>query len=232
MPTRTMSFRISNVSKRCCSLSTGSDLAVRVDVALAPADGFSGFQLELLKDGALLYAPAADPADEALWPQCLEPGRVITEFEASESVQFSCLQTELPPADDASGPLAEFAMACPSGTASSNSVLSLRPGEEAAEAGTLFWSAERSPVAPLLFDASVSCVGPQFGGPGPTRGDANCDGRTNSIDAVIVLQYVADLLDSLPCQQLADMDRDEDVTSLDAALILQADAGLLDIISE
>lgn len=217
---------------RTCSFSTGSDLAVRVLAILPPADGFSGFQLDLLKDGALLYAPADDPADEALWTDCLDPARAITESEAGESVQFSCVQAELPPADDASGPLAEFAMACPSGTASSNSVLSLRPGEEAAETGTLFWSAERSPVAPVLFDASVSCFGPQFLGPPPIRGDANCDGRTNSIDAAIVLQYVADLLDSLPCPRLADMDRDEDVTSLDAALILQADAGLLDIISE
>ena len=58
-------------------------------------------------------------------------------------------------------------------------------------------------------------------------GDANCDGETNSIDAALVLQYAAGLVDELPCQELADVDGDGETTSADATLILQHEAGLL-----
>ena len=60
------------------------------------------------------------------------------------------------------------------------------------------------------------------------KGDANCDGIVNSIDAAFVLQFTAGLLGSLPCQDAADVNGDGEVTSIDAALILQFTAGLLD----
>ncbi len=58
-------------------------------------------------------------------------------------------------------------------------------------------------------------------------GDANCDGRINSIDAALVLQQVAGLLGSLACQPAADANQDGRLNSIDAALILQYGAGLL-----
>ena len=58
-------------------------------------------------------------------------------------------------------------------------------------------------------------------------GDANCDGSINSIDAALVLQLTAGLLDALPCTGNADANGDGDLTSVDAALILQYSAGLL-----
>jgi len=58
-------------------------------------------------------------------------------------------------------------------------------------------------------------------------GDANCDGRVTSLDAVWVLQYDAGLIDEMPCQRQADASFDGTVNSLDAAIILQREARLL-----
>lgn len=65
-------------------------------------------------------------------------------------------------------------------------------------------------------------------GAGGLTGDATCDGRVNSIDAALVLQFGAGLIESLPCQANADTNGDTFVNSIDAALILQYDAGLID----
>lgn len=73
---------------------------------------------------------------------------------------------------------------------------------------------------------SINCVEPE-----PPEdeedGDANCDGTVNSIDALIVLQYVAGLRNTVPCPDEADVDNNGRLTSVDAALILQIDAGLI-----
>ena len=58
-------------------------------------------------------------------------------------------------------------------------------------------------------------------------GDVNCDGTLTSVDAVLVLQFVARLLQTLPCPENGDIDEDGALTALDAALILQHSAGLL-----
>ena len=59
-------------------------------------------------------------------------------------------------------------------------------------------------------------------------GDANCDASVSSIDAALVLQFVAGLLSALGCEDAADANADGNVDSIDAALILQFGAGLLD----
>lgn len=58
-------------------------------------------------------------------------------------------------------------------------------------------------------------------------GDVDCTGDTNSLDAVLVLQFAAALLDSLPCEIEADMDGDGGADAIDAAIILQLTAGLI-----
>ena len=65
--------------------------------------------------------------------------------------------------------------------------------------------------------------------PGPSKlaGDANCDGDVNALDAVLVLQYTVDIIDSFPCPDNADYNHDGVANALDAALILQKDAGLI-----
>jgi hypothetical protein len=61
----------------------------------------------------------------------------------------------------------------------------------------------------------------------PPPGDATCDAVANSIDALVIEQRDAGLLDSLPCAKAADANHDSAVDALDAALILQFVAGLI-----
>ena len=59
------------------------------------------------------------------------------------------------------------------------------------------------------------------------RGDANCDGRVSSIDASLMLQLSAGLVQHLSCEDAADVNHDGRVNALDAALVLQYVAGLI-----
>ncbi len=60
------------------------------------------------------------------------------------------------------------------------------------------------------------------------NGDASCNGATDATDALIVLQYDAQLLAAVACAESADTNGDGWNDALDAALILQYVAGLLD----
>jgi hypothetical protein len=59
-------------------------------------------------------------------------------------------------------------------------------------------------------------------------GDANDDGRTNSLDALAMLQFAAGLVTTLPNLDAADVNDDGSITSIDAALTLQYTAGLIE----
>jgi hypothetical protein len=65
-------------------------------------------------------------------------------------------------------------------------------------------------------------------GPSGSVGDVNCNDGVNAIDATLVLQLVAGLLDQLSCQENADTNADGMTNAVDATLILQLVAGLLD----
>jgi hypothetical protein len=60
-------------------------------------------------------------------------------------------------------------------------------------------------------------------------GDADCDQRVTSIDAVLVLQFNASLITALRCQMQADVNHDASVNTIDAVLILQDVAGLISL---
>lgn len=59
-------------------------------------------------------------------------------------------------------------------------------------------------------------------------GDASCDGLVNSVDALLILQLIAGLLEAFSCDADVDANGDGRVDSLDAALVLQFDAGFVD----
>jgi len=59
-------------------------------------------------------------------------------------------------------------------------------------------------------------------------GDVDCSGTVTSIDAALILQLVAALTSTLPCENLADVNSNGSADAIDATLVLQFVAGLLD----
>jgi hypothetical protein len=90
---------------------------------------------------------------------------------------------------------------------------------------------EGTTFEPLLVGTTVDCDLPSGFGPGPApeTGDASCDGRVNSIDAALVLQFNARLIPLNDCLVEADINRDDRINSIDALIILQCSAGLSDL---
>ncbi len=80
-------------------------------------------------------------------------------------------------------------------------------------------------LLPTARPAAAAGVVPLGEQPHWFRGDANCDSRIDSLDAAIVLQFDAGLLDALRGD--GDSNEDGEVNSIDAVLILQFDAGLM-----
>lgn len=58
-------------------------------------------------------------------------------------------------------------------------------------------------------------------------GDVDCSAEVNAVDAAFLLQFIAGLVDELPCGENEDANDDGSVNSIDVALILQVSAGLL-----
>lgn len=79
-----------------------------------------------------------------------------------------------------------------------------------------------------IVNGAASCLEQGSGPPlAAAAGDVNCDGLTNSIDATLTLQFIAGLINSLACQENADVDGNARITAIDVLLILQIDAGLI-----
>jgi hypothetical protein len=86
------------------------------------------------------------------------------------------------------------------------------------------------PIDATIENGTVTCLEEgTLPPPGPVGlpGDANCDGNVDSIDAALILQFEAEILDSVPCPEDADSNDDGAINSIDAAIILQSGAGLL-----
>jgi hypothetical protein len=75
---------------------------------------------------------------------------------------------------------------------------------------------------------TATATGQATATPSTAAGDANCSGGVDAVDAALVLQAVAALVGSLPCEGAADVNEDGDLSSIDAAVILQFVAGLID----
>lgn len=58
-------------------------------------------------------------------------------------------------------------------------------------------------------------------------GDVDCNGVVSVIDAALILQFNAGLLDELRCRGVANVDDEQGIEAVDATLVLQFVAGLL-----
>lgn len=64
-------------------------------------------------------------------------------------------------------------------------------------------------------------------GKGDLPGDANCSGTVDAVDATLILQLSASLINDVPCPENGDVNKDGGIDSVDATLVLQQNAGLL-----
>ena len=115
-----------------------------------------------------------------------------------------------------------------------------KPGESGLEL-KIDVLADATPGAPHVFEAEakhgVAVCKEQEPTPKPTptepphkflRGDVDCDEDVDTIDAILILQLEAGLIDGLECEKNADVNEDGHVDALDAILVLQIVAGLID----
>ena len=79
-------------------------------------------------------------------------------------------------------------------------------------------------ATPPVADTPVPTATADIGG---LNGDVDCSEAVNAIDAAFLLQFVAGLIEELPCKVNADANEDGDINTIDAALVLQFSAGLL-----
>ena len=63
--------------------------------------------------------------------------------------------------------------------------------------------------------------------PTPLLGDVNCDNLVTAVDPLLILQLLANFLQSLSCENGADVDENGVIDSRDALIILQFLAGLI-----
>lgn len=61
-----------------------------------------------------------------------------------------------------------------------------------------------------------------------TKGDVNLDGKVNNLDATVVLQYDAGIIELSATKKAGDVNGDEKINNLDATEILKYDAGIID----
>jgi hypothetical protein len=101
--------------------------------------------------------------------------------------------------------------------------VSYMEGDGTAETLTII-CAEPSTPAPTT-TPKPTCTPTPAATPVPLMGDVDCGGWVNSIDGLLILQYHAALIGTLPCLSSADVNDDGRIDSIDAALTIQFDVG-------
>ena len=202
---------------------------VLVDIIVENAPSFSAYEFHLSFDPTVLEFISVTEAETFLestgrTADCFGPQ---TEDLANGIISFACASLGATQGPAGNGVLATllFATSCSGSSALEFAQL---------PADGLFVDAVSLSDA-LATAIPVSAAGGELNVTGgiacPTAseniGDASCDDTVNAIDAALVLQHVAGLLEMLPCQTNADVNGSGSVDVIDAALILQFSAGLI-----
>lgn len=86
---------------------------------------------------------------------------------------------------------------------------------------------KESATAPIANTSCPASAPPTPAVPPDSRGDVNCDGRTTSVDVLLLLQADSAKIAPPACHASGDVNGDRQVTVIDAAIILQFVAGVL-----
>ncbi|MEX1255177.1 MAG: hypothetical protein WEE64_12635, partial [Dehalococcoidia bacterium] len=134
-----------------CIYGVGTQFDIQIHLTEPPTSGFVQFGMRLgWQNPPLDYLPASNPADEALWPHCQLPSRILP---AADSVEFGCVAVALPAGDTTTGPILRFRFQC---TGEGQAQLSLVDGN------TFLDTAAGLIVTPELSGATVICTSIPF----------------------------------------------------------------------
>jgi hypothetical protein len=122
------------------------------EVSLGEAFGYAGFDVHLRwGDAQLDYLPAANPADEALWPNCHIPARSYLPGDAS--LLFACIQeVGANVVSTFTGAILEFEFQC---LAPGTTTIELVP--RSGIPATHFRDATTNQIHPDLANATITC---------------------------------------------------------------------------
>ena len=208
-----------------CVYDTGETFLVQVHVAETPPDGYNGFELGVhWTVPQLAYRPSEQLEEEFLEQGCRTAKRGnqwVRRVRPHPTVAYVCLNPSGSDIRLSAGVPVEFEISC---WAEGTGTLSIGGG-----VSTILWlggvgvgSGPLDLIRPLKNGASVTCR-PKSG----QLGDIDCSGFVDSVDAALLLQFSAGLLEPLVCDYKGDMTQDGRLDSRDALLVLQVDAGLL-----
>jgi CSLREA domain-containing protein len=207
-------------------VSSNGEPAYRIDFYISSSCDPSGFGEGTQHLGAATIASEADGTTSfvANSDDNVSPGLFVTttatELETGNTSEFSnCLEIEA----GASPTATPTRTRTPTPTSTSVPQATQTAAPSATPTATPSPTSTNTPPSPPTATPTRSPT------PEPLlKGDANCDGNVNSIDAALALQFAAGLASTLPCEDAADANNDNRINAIDAALILQFVAGLLD----
>lgn len=200
---------------------------VEVDIVVENAPTFAAYEFHLAFDPAVLEFVSVTGGGDILEDAgrnslCLGPDPEDME---NAIVSYACASTGGSGGPLGSGVLATltFVALCPGDTDLAFVPVGKDLTVDAVSIGSILGdSIDTQGVTGEVNINGAGCVDP-----GVLRGDANCNGSVNAIDAALVLQIGAGLLDVLSCEANADVNGNGTIDSIDAALVLQFVAGLL-----
>jgi len=215
----------------CTVASAGGVFTLQVFLnALGGIAGYLGFDIRVNTAGVTVDQSNGAPIVSAQsWPQCTF--QAVAPFNTAY-VMFGCASFNV--MSTYTGVIGTVELTCTqTGTLTlahggSNTRLIENPTAHAEGQGTteaLDINCASTPTATLTGTQTPTRTPTPTATPRPRNGDANKDGRTNAIDAALVLQYSAGLLPSI--NPSSDVNGDGTTNAIDAAVILQYAAGLV-----
>lgn len=212
------------VSPSFQNVQVGQNVNVNINVQNAPI--FASYEFHLAFDPSVLEFVSVTGGGNMLAsggrdPFCLGPQ---ADDLANAIVSYGCASSGGSGGPSGSGTLAtvRFRAVCPG-----NINLAFVPvGFDLSIAAVSLGTPLGSSIPTLGVGGEVNVNGPSCGST-VLRGDANCNGVVNAVDAALILQIVAGLIGPPTCSANADVNRDGQINAIDAALVLQYIAGLI-----